>query len=92
MGDNEINPFVVVSVILMLCIGAAFIGITDKSAVDEYAKVEGWTDVKLTGYSFFACSKDDWYHTGFEAKKNGIPIKGTVCSGLLFKGKTLRLQ
>ena len=50
----------------------------------------GFTDVQFTGYSFFACSKDDEYHTGFKAKNpSGKKISGTVCCGIL-KSCTVR--
>jgi hypothetical protein len=53
----------------------------------------GFTDIQLTGYSWFACSKDDFYHTGFIAKNpQGKTIKGTVCSGFLFKNSTIRFS
>lgn len=51
---------------------------------------DGVTDVQITGYSWFACGHGDWYHTGFEGKRNGKPIHGTVCSGLFFKNSTVR--
>ena len=53
----------------------------------------GYTDVRMTGYNFFACSQDDVFHTGFEAKSpNGTPVKGTVCAGLIFKNSTIRFE
>lgn len=52
----------------------------------------GYTDIRITGYSFFACSEDDTFATGFEAKgPTGQQVKGTVCAGLL-KGGTIRLD
>jgi hypothetical protein len=51
----------------------------------------GFTDIKTTGYEFFACSQDDVYHTGFIAKNSrGEIVSGVVCCGLLFKGCTIR--
>jgi len=66
-------------------------GCTDSNVATKALKGAGYTDVKLTGYSWFACSKDDTYHTGFIAKgPTGIEVEGTVCSGLLFKNATIR--
>jgi len=52
----------------------------------------GYQDVQLTGYRFFACSEDDLFHNGFEAKgAGGVQISGVVCSAPL-KGMTIRLD
>lgn len=53
-------------------------------------QAEGFEDIKFTGYDFFACSEDDFYHTGFIAKRNQLEVRGTVCSGLFFKRSTVR--
>lgn len=51
----------------------------------------GFTEIQITGYNFFACSDDDFYHTGFSAKNpQGKTVTGTVCSGILFKNSTVR--
>lgn len=65
---------------------------TDPSSVSKYAKMEGWDKYELTGYKWFSCSDDDFYSSGFKATKNGVEFTGTVCSGLLFKGSTLRMD
>ncbi len=62
---------------------------TNVGGAEELLRKEGYTDVEITGYRFFDCSKDDTFHTGFKAKKNGNVITGVVCEGLL-KGKTIR--
>lgn len=65
------------------------------SSNDAYNALDdaGFKDVKLTGYSWFACAKDDFYHTGFIAKNiNGKEVSGTVCSGFLFKNSTIRFN
>jgi len=51
------------SLLLLLCVGC-----TNESSSAEALDAMGFTDVHFTGYSFFACSKDDEYHTGFKAK------------------------
>ena len=51
----------------------------------------GYKNIQTTGYKFFACGRDDFYSTGFVAPSvNGTEVNGTVCSGLLFKGSTIR--
>jgi hypothetical protein len=53
----------------------------------------GYTDIHFTGYSWFACSSDDTYHTGFTAKgPTGKAVSGTVCTGVLFKNSTIRFE
>lgn len=54
-------------------------------------EAQGFTDVQTTGWSAFACSKDDFYSTGFTATNpQGKRVSGTVCSGMLFKNATIR--
>ena len=78
------NVFVVFALIFILC------GCTNNSGTKELLEIEGYKNIQTTGYRFFSCSKDDFYHTGFSATKNNVTITGTVCEGLLFKGKTIR--
>lgn len=67
------------------------IGCTNQSDAMRALTAQGFTDVRFTGYSFFACGKDDFFHTGFIAKNaQGLEVKGTVCSGLIFKNSTIR--
>ena len=67
-----------------------FSGCTSQKDAKKALESQGFSDIKYTGYSFFECSKEDTFHTGFEAKNsNGDIVKGTVCSGIL-KGATIR--
>ncbi len=51
----------------------------------------GFSDIRTTGYKWFACSEGDWYHTGFVAiNPQGVEVSGVVCSGLFFKNSTVR--
>lgn len=53
----------------------------------------GFTEIHITGWSPFSCSDDDMFSTGFRARGvNGRFVTGTVCSGFLFKGATLRFN
>jgi hypothetical protein len=53
-------------------------------------KAQGYDNIRITGYRPFTCGRDDSVKTGFTATKDGQTITGTVCEGLLFKGKTVR--
>ena len=75
----------------LLCIVLA--GCTNPESATKVLQDAGYSDVKMTGYAWFACSKDDTFHTGFTAKgPSGRPVKGVVCEGLLFKSSTIRLD
>jgi len=68
-------------------------GCTDASKATSVLTAQGYKEIQITGYNFFACSDDDFYHTGFSAKSpNGSSVNGTVCSGILFKGATVRFD
>jgi hypothetical protein len=76
---------------LLAAIVAGLTGCTSQHDAEKALGSEGMTNIKVTGYHFFACSKDDFYHTGFTATNFlGKNVEGTVCSGLLFKGSTIR--
>ena len=75
---------------VLLASAIMFSGCTDKVEAKRVLKQQGYTNIDFTGYSWMGCSKDDAYHTGFIAVLNGRRIEGTVCSGLLFKGSTIR--
>lgn len=77
----------------LLALAACLAGCTEPKHTAEILAINGYTNVQITGYAWFACSKDDWYHTGFTALgPTGLPIKGCVCSGLLFKNSTIRFE
>lgn len=66
-------------------------GCTSKHDAENALYKSGYTDVVITGWNPFVCSKDDFYKTGFTATNPvGKRVSGTVCSGLLFKGSTIR--
>lgn len=68
------------------------VGCTDSNNAERILSNDGYTDIKITGYSMFACSEDDFQKTGFTAKKNGNVVKGAVCSGVFFKNSTIRYK
>ncbi len=68
------------------------VGCTQPADATRILENDGFTNIQITGYNWFACSKDDTYHTGFVAVKNGRTVTGTVCAGLLFKNSTIRFN
>jgi hypothetical protein len=71
----------------------ALAGCSNPEGATKALRGAGYTDIKLTGYRWIGCSKDDHYADGFEAKgPTGVPVTGVVCSGLMFKGSTIRLD
>lgn len=68
-------------------------GCTKPESAARQLEAAGYTDIQLHGYDWFNCSKDDTFHDKFTAKgPTGKPVSGVVCSGLLFKGGTIRLD
>ncbi|MNY13376.1 hypothetical protein D3C86_1465080 [compost metagenome] len=66
-------------------------GCTNADDAIRTLKAAGYTDVQITGYRWFGCSKDDSVHTGFIAKgRDGSTVSGIVCGELFFKGNTIR--
>ena len=77
--------------ILLFAIVVLLAGCTKPDESIRLLTSQGMSDVKITGYNFFGCSQDDVYSTGFAAKgQDGSNISGTVCSGFIFKGATIR--
>jgi len=78
-------------IVLILAI-TALAGCTDEPAARKALNASGFTDIKITGYSFFGCDKHDTFSTGFEARgPSGQFVTGVVCSGWM-KGATIRFD
>jgi hypothetical protein len=76
---------------LLLLAALLLVGCTSESDAMRALSAEGYKDVKFTGYDWFACAKDDTFHTGFTAiNRDGKVVSGVVCSGLVFKNATIR--
>ena len=78
---KKIFYIIIISLLLTSC--------TDNKNAMKALKQDGYTNIKLTGYSMWSCSESDNFSTGFTATKNGYKIKGVVCSGWT-KGSTIR--
>ena len=82
------NKFKIVVVGLAL---ALLVGCSDADVATKALRGAGYSDIRITGHSWFACSKDDTFATGFTAKgPTGVSVKGAVCSSMLIKNATIR--
>jgi hypothetical protein len=75
-----------------IILGLAFVlaGCSSPDTATRALESAGYSQIKILGYQFFGCSKDDTFHTGFTAVgPTGTPVTGVVCGGLL-KGSTIR--
>ena len=78
---------------ILLVAGAGLSACTDSTEATRILKSNGYSNIQITGYDFFTCSEDDFYHTGFRAVgPTGLPVRGTVCSGFIFKNSTIRFN
>lgn len=78
------------TVYLCLILAPLMLGCSDAQSTEDTLQKSGFTDIKTTGWSPFACGEDDTFSTGFRAKNpQGVTVTGTVCCGLL-KGCTVR--
>jgi hypothetical protein len=77
---------------LILASVAMLAACTDETAARKALEASGFSDIKLTGYSYFGCDKHDTFSTGFEARgPKGQFTEGVVCSGWM-KGATIRFD
>jgi hypothetical protein len=73
---------------IILCLTSC----TNAPKATEVLTNQGYKDVKITGWNYMSCSKDDFFSTGFSAMApGGKYVTGTVCTGLL-KGSTIRFD
>ena len=79
------KAFLVVLFALLLC------ACTNEESAMRALNGAGYKDIQMTGYSFFQCSEDDFYSTGFEAiGPTGNKVSGAVCAGFWLKGSPIR--
>ncbi|WP_129710723.1 hypothetical protein [Priestia megaterium] len=70
---------------IIACAALAFLlsACTDPEGAGKVLAQNGYKDIKQTGYSWFGCSEEDLYHTGFTATTPaGAEVSGVVCSGI----------
>lgn len=77
--------------LLIAVLSVALSACTDVFGASRVLESQGMTEIELTGYAWFSCSEDDFYKTKFRAVSvTGEKVSGAVCSGLFFKGATVR--
>ena len=78
---------VVIWLVAILCGGG-----TDPEGATRVLKASGYSNIEMTGYRWFAGSKEDSFNTGFSATTpTGERVTGCVTSGP-FKGHTIRID
>lgn len=79
------------SVLFLLAL--MLVGCTRPEYARHVLEDQGYKDVHITGYAWFACSEDDTFHTAFTATgPTGRTVSGAVCSSLLIKNATIRFD
>ena len=74
--------------VLLLLLSGCLI---DAASTVRTLEDSGFSNVQITGYSWWVCGEHDTYHTGFVATNPaGRRVSGTVCCGWLTKGCTVR--
>jgi hypothetical protein len=90
MDDDSLGCIVTLVALVLVFVLALIVGVTNEPVATRVLTDEGISEIHFTGYDMWGCSDDDWYHTGFTGVHNGRPVSGVVCSGLFFKGNTIR--
>lgn len=82
------GPARLVALALLLAQGCS----TSTETATRVLTAAGYTNIRLTGYPWLACSDDDWLNYAFTATgPSGAPVEGAVCCGLV-KNCTVRLR
>lgn len=64
----------------------------DKVTATRALEAMGLREVRLGGYPWFECAKNDVFNSAFEARSaTGGEVRGAVCCGVL-KGCTVRFR
>jgi hypothetical protein len=75
--------------LVLLLVMLSMTSCTNKTETIRVLEMNGYTNVQTHGFSWFGCSKGDYFSTKFTATINNKPVSGVVCSGW-FKGSTIR--
>ena len=66
---------------------------TQPEKAKRVLETQGYTNIRMQGYDFFNCSKNDIYHDKFSANTpNGSRVTGSVCGGYFLKGSMVRID
>ena len=78
--------------IFLVILFSLLVGCTNPQGARRLLSNQGYTNIQITGYKFFACGEGDWYATGFRATNPvGKIVTGCVCEGV-FKNSTIRFD
>jgi hypothetical protein len=78
---------------LLFLITMSLFSCTEPEHARRVVEDSNFKNIEIKGYQAFSCSEDDWFRTGFCAENlNGKKVCGVVCSGLLFKSSTVRID
>lgn len=78
--------------VIILVLAGSFSFGSDEEGTRTLLKKNGYTDIAISGYEYFGCDKNEFFHTAFTAKnQNGVVIEGIVCKGFL-KNSTIRFK
>lgn len=81
---------VLLALLLVVVLAAAAGWKNSRSRAERAVESTGASDVKLGGWAWFSCGKDDTYAWKFDATNaKGEAVSGYACCGLL-KGCTVR--
>lgn len=84
--------FAIICLMAMVVFGDSCTSKNDFDKGKNQLEMQGYTDIKNTGYSIFCCSDSDDFSTGFTAKdKHGNTVNGCFCSSFS-KGITIRFE
>jgi len=91
--DNSQNIIKMKKLIIVALCTITLLSCTDSNGTKDVLIKSGYTPLNVGGYRWFGGDKSDFYHTNFKAiSPHGDTVTGYVTKGLLFKGKTIRLD
>ncbi|ELW9293892.1 hypothetical protein SIO53_001266 [Enterobacter roggenkampii] len=77
---------------LLLLAVLALSACTDPDNASRVLADNGFTNIKIGGYSWTGCGREDNYATEFSATApTGKQVHGVVCAGI-WKGSTIRFE
>jgi len=83
--NNDRLPMILSTLFLIVFFAILFQtpGCTDNESARDILSDEGYTDIEIVGYEVWGCSEDDYYHTGFRARRGDRVVEGVVCCGIM---------
>lgn len=79
--------------LIAACLTLGLVACSDAPTAERVLRQNGYSDIKITGWSMFSCGKEDTFSTGFQATApGGGTVDGAVCSSWLLKGATIRFN